>query len=458
MWVRQRRGDLVSPKWFIEVREALMQRRMLVAFVFYLVVAPIYVLTASRSVTSIDVYTTALAGSQLASTGSAALDDYDFAQLGSRAVAAHRFVGRAVNGHLVPQRGPGPVAAATVAYALAGGDRNGLPLWPQALLAALLTAATATLMLLALREVTPPPVALTAAAAFALASPVWSVAADGIWPHTITLLGLAGAAYAAATERWWLVGVMGGVAVWGRVHVALIVAALGLGVAISRRQPRVALAVGVPSLGFLGLASLWTHWMFGRWEPTGGYDAATVMDSFGAASRTLTSTFVNEAGLWVSADRGILTWSPVLLLLAPALLRRWRQLPDWTRWLVVGGIIYTATQGWYSAFHGGDAYYGYRLGLEFLCCVTPALAGAWPGAGRVARTLVVPVLVLQTLAIGLGATHEGLFLPAEDAWHRNAFVTAVVGSGPGGVVVLALVAAIGALAAHIWLRPRQSSR
>ncbi len=65
-----------------------------------------------------------------------------------------------------------------------------------------------------------------------------------MWTHPVTLLGIGGMAWAASRDRWWLVGLFGGVALWGRLHTALIVAILGLAVAVARRRPRIALQAG----------------------------------------------------------------------------------------------------------------------------------------------------------------------------------------------------------------------
>ena len=79
--------------------------------------------------------------------------------------------------------------------------------------------------------------ALVSALALGFTTPVWSVSADGLWPHTLTGLGLAGMAWAAARDRWWLVGLLASVAIWGRIHLAVIAAVVGLLVGWSRRRP-----------------------------------------------------------------------------------------------------------------------------------------------------------------------------------------------------------------------------
>ena len=117
-------------------------------------------------------------------------------------------------------------------------------------------------------------------------------------------------------------------------------------------------------------------------------------------------------------------WTPLILLLVPALVRSWSTLPDWSRWMLVGGVLYTLGQGWYSPFHGGDAFYGYRLGLGLLTAATPALAMSWDGMGRTARRWIGPVVGLQFALISLGAMVNGLFIDQTQAWTDNAFLAA----------------------------------
>lgn len=407
----------------------------------------VFALTASRSTTSVDVYDTSLASWRIAETGTPWLDDFDLDSLGKDTELLERFIAEAPNGHIVVHRAPGPIAVTVPAYAIAPGDE--FRIWPQALLAAALTAAAVMLLFAALRNIVPSRTATVASFAFAFASPVWTVAGNGMWPHTLTVLGICGMAWAASAQRWWIVGLMGGVALWGRVHAALIVAILGVGVALARRHPTIALKAGLVSSAFMGLASLWTHWMYGRWSPTGGYESGEVLNRVATAdSQGGSGLLTNQLGMWVAPDRGILVWTPVILLLLPALVRSWTNQPDWTRWLLVAGLTYTIAQAWYSPFHGGDAFFGYRLGLEFLASAVPALACSWVAAGRFARTLMGPILGLQVAAFSLGAMANGLFLDVGKAWSDNV-VFAAAREVPILWLWLTLGVALGALAQRI---------
>jgi alpha-1,2-mannosyltransferase len=103
-----------------------------------------------------------------------------------------------------------------------------------------------------------------------------------------------------------------------------------------------------------------------------------------------------------------------------------------------------------SRFSGGDVFYGYRLGLEMLACLTPALAFSVSRVGRVARPLIGPVVALQFFAIAWGAARDSAYLPLDQAWHHNAFEVAVRHGGPAGWCGVVLALGLGALAQRMW--------
>jgi alpha-1,2-mannosyltransferase len=348
--------------------------------------------------------------------------------------------------HTVIARSPGVIAASLPAYAVLGG--SSFSIVPGGLSAAVLTSAAVTLMYAALRSGMSQRDALLCAAVFGLATPMWSVSANGMWPHTITVLGICGMAWAASGGRWWWAGAFGGITLWGRLHAAVIVAVFGVLVGLWRRRPGIVIRVGVASGVFLVLLSVWTRWMYGTWNPTGSYDTSSYGDY--ASSNRL--SVVNQLGFWVAPDRGILVWTPVIILLLPALVRSWRELPDWSRSLVWSGLAYTVLQGVLNRFSGGDVFYGYRLELEMLASLTPALAFSLPQVGRVARALVGPVVALQFFAIGWGAVRDTAFLPFDQAWHHNAFEVAVRHGGAAGWCGVLLALGLGLLVQRMWFR------
>ncbi len=377
-------------------------------------VALVYLLTISPD-PSPDVFSADFAAGHLARTGDPVPDIADFPALDHN-IIRETWIVETADGREAVGRSPGVIAASVPAYWLLRPD--GVTAIPGGIAAALLTAGTVTLFHLTVRRHLGERRALLAAVVLGLTTPLWAVAADGMWPHTLTAFGIVGMAWAADRERWWVVGLLGGVVLWGRLHAAIICAVLGLGVALLRRRPAVAVRVGVGSTALLGLMSLWTHWMYGRWDPSSGYRAGDFTDNVALGW----STVVNFSGFFVSPDRGLLVWTPLLLVLAPSLVRGWSDLPDWARVLAVAGGAYLAAQGLLVRFSGGDQFYAYRTSLELLVCLAPALALTAPRMGPPARRAFGPVAVLQAVLIAPGAAVDGFYVQVSDVWHRNAFV------------------------------------
>ena len=216
---------------------------------------------------------------------------------------ASTWIKEAANGHTVIARFPGVVALGLPAYALTRPDS--MTVLPGAATAAIASGLAILMMFLALRTRMSERRAAAACLVLAFATPVWSVAADAVWPHTVTLLGITGMAWAAATGRWWLVGLFGGVALWGRLHAALIVATVGVLVGWRRRSPRITIAVGVGSVGMLALLCAWTRWMYGSLNPASSY----VGGVFAVGPQGI-ERLTNQLGMWIAPDRGILVWTP----------------------------------------------------------------------------------------------------------------------------------------------------
>lgn len=405
----------------------------------------VYAATAAREAISIDAHAASVEAWKLGSSGSAWLTPHDL-----RALPHDQWLSRAPNGHIVAQRMAGPIIAGIPFYWLLGApaDPSNFSLLPAGIAASAFTAGTVVLVFLALRRHAPADLAVSGALVFALATPTWSVSADGLWTHTVTQLGIAGAAWALSAGRWWVAGTFLGVGMLGRPHVAVIAATVGLGLAWTRRDTRLLIRLGLPTLSALGALMLWNRWMFGAWSIGGSYgDGRVAQAAEGYGSGGL-QQLLNYLGFFVSANKGLFVWSPVLLLLIPAVCRSWRDLPDWSRWLLVGGLVYTFFQLRLNYFAGGDTFYGYRHGLELLTCVTPAFTFAAPASGRFCRTLLPPTVALQFAAILVGAVSEGFFLTVDKAWTHNGFVLAlqtqpaVVGSWTGLCVILGVAASI----------------
>lgn len=410
-----------------------------------------------------DVWSAELGAWRLATTGTPWLDGVSPAQLPGHWYQADDIGSGALwtavnpdNGHRVVARSPGVVLAAVPAYAVTGWFGDGadgrLSDVPGSLTAALLAAAAATLLLAVALRLAPPGAAVAGTAVLAVATPVWSVAGNDLWPHTVGILGIAGAAWAAGRERWWLVGVLGGVALTGRLHLAVVVAAVGLGVALARRRPSIALQVAAGSLPFVALCSLWGRWLYGSWSPTTGYATSTL----GAwpASRTWPERAADLLGTLVSPGVGVLVWTPCLLVLLPHLPRAWRAAPDWVRALAIGGVGYLLVQVYLNPFHGGSGFWGYRLPLETLVACFPLLLLAAVRLGRRARTLALALAGAQAGVLLIGVVF-GLASSNTDAtpW-THSVLAETFRENPAAFVLVVLLGAAGAVLAGRRLGPR----
>lgn len=359
----------------------------------FVVCGAVYVPTAHAR--SGDVVTADVAAWQLAKDGGRTFDPAVLPPLAAHPLRATWVIERS-DGTLQIGRYAGVIVASVPAYLLARADR--FTETPARYTAGLMSAASVAILFAWARRRVSPRTAALGAACFGFTTPVWSVAADGMWPHTITVFAIIAMAWAADRERWFLVGLCGGVALWGRLHAALICAVLCLGVAVSRRDPKIAAKAGITGVVALAAVAAWTKWYYGSWNPTAAYNNA---DTFGQWAGDHGLDILNLTGFFVAPDRGILVWTPLIVLMLPALRRSWAGLPDWSRWLLVGGLAYTLLQGTLSRYSGGDSFFPYRLMLEPLACATPALILSARNMGPAARRVFFHTVVVQAAPLVL---------------------------------------------------------
>lgn len=344
-------------------------------------------------------------------------------------MADNPFIAEAPNGHVVAQRMAGPIILGLPFYWLAtrAPFSEGFSFVPGGLAASFAMTAAAVLIFQGLRDRVGTWVALGSTLVFALATPTWSVSADQLWTHTVTQLGIAGSIFAASRRSWWLAGAFLAIGILARPHLALIAAIPGVAVAMTRREIGPVLKIGLPSISAMLVLVTWNKWMFGVPGIEGAYVGRTAraMDGFTGSAEwessagPLATELINYLGFWVAPDRGVLVWSPMILVLLPALLRSWRSQPMWNRWLLLGGLAYSFAQLRLNYFPGGDAFWGYRHGLELLTCAVPALAVSLPFAGSLARRVLPVVIAGQFAAFSLGSTVTQYFVHIDNVWRDN---------------------------------------
>lgn len=414
--------------------------------------------SAERHAVNVDAYAASAEAWRMATSGAPWLDGLDVKSLqGVHApIELGRWLEPSPNGHVVAHRMAGPVLAGLPFYAALGrGPSTGLfSLGPGALAAAFWSALGTLFIYLALRRHASPGLATAGALALAFATPTWAVSANGLWTHTVTQPALAAAAWALSRDRWGLAGVAFGVGMLGRPHIALVAAVVGIGISVGRRSLAPAVGIAVPTLGALLVLLAWNHWMFGVWSIGGAYEyaASAATGSFGQG-RWL-GQLTNLAGFFFSPARGLLVWTPALLLFLPAVVRSWKALPDWSRLLVVGGLLYSFFQMRLNGFAGGIGFYAYRHPLELVTCLVPAVVFSVPRLGRWARLLVPVLLSAQVAAVTIGAINEAYFIKLDRMWSDNSFWVALRFQ-PGVVGVwLALCLALGVLVSVMVNRRR----
>jgi alpha-1,2-mannosyltransferase len=393
----------------------------------FAVCALVYVPTASlRYEVSIDVQAAVLPAIQIARTGTPWLNGLDL--LGNPWLSE-------IGEHAVSNRPIGISLLAVPFYLVAGSP---FLLWPSAVAAAVCTAGAVAMAHMALRRLVPPATAASVTFVFAFATPTWTVSADGLWGHTATQLSIAAALLAASRGRLWLVGVALGLGILARPHVAVVALVVGLGMSLTQRSWRPALAVGLPTLlGMLSLVGA-NQWI---------YSGRVLISAYGDyVSENLTRTpsiwdgLVNLLGFLVAPNRGVLVWTPLLLLLLPAAWRARRDAPSWVITFALAGLAYSLVQLRINAFHGGDSFFGYRHGLELLTCIVPLYALAWSRVtSPTVKGVAAGMVVLQTTAMAYGALVPTGYGSGDDAWRRNNFVDVFLTSAVGllGLVLLA---------------------
>jgi hypothetical protein len=287
-----------------------------------------------------------------------------------------------------------------------------------ALLGALVTAAAVLVTLRLARRELPPLHALGVALAAAFGSSLWSVASRALWTHTFAALLIALAWLeilrwddGEARRPLWL-GALLSASFWVRPTAALVAAALTLYVA-ARHRPALSRLAGAGALGLAAfLATSWATWG-SLLPPYYALGAGMSTAGFGTAL----------AGLLVSPTRGLLVFSPVLLLV-PAVLARTgvpaaRRAPAALAAAVVAAhlLLYASWPMWW-----GGGSYGPRLLTELvpLLAWLGALAvravrepggrrGIVPAARRALAAAAIALSLAGAVAHGGGAVSSRLF-------------------------------------------------
>lgn len=413
------------------------QHGQLVGLVLFGTVLIAYVASLLASQLNTDALANSFAAWHLAHSGSPFFDNTRLIEING----GPEYFGTNADGHVVISRTPGQIWAAVPFYVLLTDDNFAHFSSRAGTIAASFWSAVAVLCYyLSLRSRLPMLGAIGGTAVLAFTTPVWAVSAESLWPHAVTVLGIAGAGWAASRERWGWAGFFFGVGILARPHVAVIAAVVGIGVSLSRRSVRPAAMVALFSGALMALLVAWNRYVFGDWSVVGGYpqDLADVIPGH-RESRLGDGYLTQVAGTLLSPNRGFLVWTPLVLVLLPLVWRNRGRLPAWSLWMALGGIAYSVIQSAINEWTGGSGFNSYRLMLELLLCIAPVGAFAAAYAGPLVRRLA-PYVVGYQLAVISVATLTDDALGEDDFWTDS---TVLVGLREQTLLTTALLVGFG---------------
>lgn len=327
-------------------------------------------------------------------------------------------------GWTVTNRFPGAIVLAAPFYMLLPsdpdpGDAARVSYGPAGIAAAVSSAAAVAAVFLLLRRSTDrQSLAVGGALVFAFATATWSVSADAMWTHGPDQLWLALGLLAVSRDRFVWSGVAFAAAVFTRPQTAVAAAVVGIYLAARRRSLRPVLAIGLTSaLGLFALVA-YSQAVFGTWLPIAGYSTGPVE----AVTSAPDSRWLEN--IWralIDRQRGLLVFSPFLIMLAPGVVAARRNAPDWIRGGALAALAYFLVQMQANVFHGGATFFSYRHPLELLTLAAPLLLLAHQGWAASRRPRRVMFAVVLALSIGLHAI--GASLPTERELGRDYWET-----------------------------------
>lgn len=241
--------------------------------------------------------------------------------------------------------------------------------WPGSVVAAVATAGAMALLTVLMVPWTGPAWAVTVGLVTGLGTSLWSVAADALWQHGPAALWLTAGLVLFRQERWLAGSAAFGLAVLTRPQTAVIVAVVGIWMALDRKSVWVLIKAGVPAgLGALAYV-LYNRWLFQDVivYQAGGYwvDAAV--------SRTWWSSIEAYLRAFVDPGRGVLVWSPIVAVALLGVHLGWRAAPALVRAAAVAGLLYLIVQVRGNGYSGGEGFQWYRYQLEALVTSAPLL-------------------------------------------------------------------------------------
>jgi hypothetical protein len=290
------------------------------------------------------------------------------------------------------------------------------------LTASLLSSVAVLFAFLIARRYASDTVAAFVALGFGLGTNIWALASQTLWQHESVLAGLTLALFyltaaSSLTPGWglWIASAGLGLAGWARPQVAPAIAVLALCL-ITRRGRRRDLFALVP----LAICSALALWLNVRWfgHPFGAVPHLESLHPLlhgvdGSLSRT---PWQNAAGLLFSPSRGLVIYSPIVLVTLLSLPLAWKEgLRGTLLWCWLAAIAQFALYAGYSVWWGGHTY-GPRYTIDLLPLLLPLAAA---GATILVRTRAGAVAGSAALAWSVLLAATGAWCYPAEAWNTD---------------------------------------
>ena len=279
------------------------------------------------------------------------------------------------------------------------------------LTASTLTALAVVLVFLTLTRIVSTGVALAVSVGLGIGTNFWALHSQTMAQHDVVAFGMALCLFnwtrptreLGARHLW--MGALGlAFAIVARTQVGPLVGVLCLGLLVRVGWRRALGPIALTSVVLALLVAAQWRW-FGH--PLG---AMPILERLhpeihaveGSLSR---APWIGAAGLLVSPNRGLLVFSPVVIIALIGLIPALRALPDHgLGWAFGGSFLLYAGYASYTVWWGGHTY-GPRYLLDFVLLLTPAAAIALDRVlrSRIARGVCAVLLVWSVVAAGTGA-------------------------------------------------------
>jgi hypothetical protein len=288
--------------------------------------------------------------------------------------------------------------------------------------ASLLTAAAVTLVFLSLSRTSTTSVALLVAIGLGLGTNLWPLASRTLWQLETVSVGLALALYGWFRPRddlrGWPVAIgAAGLALAGsaRPQIAPIVAVLLAGLAVRIGLKRAAPAFGIVFLSAAALMLYQWTWFGDVLGATSALQAQN-LQGHGVTTTLSRTPWIGAIGLLVSPSRGLVVFSPIVLLAIGAMPAIWRRPgPSGERWWTAAAVAQFASYACYSMWWGGHTY-GPRYLVDLLIPLTPA---ATIGVTWAMRRRWGQLLAALALAVSVVVAATGAFYYPNDRWNND---------------------------------------